>query len=354
MIIKPLKAKDVIKAIEFDRPSRVPMVSTHWWGEGLCDQYGDRLREFDKYPRDACIAYAGMPDFKPRDDGWWWKLPVRAIDPNVNIGNESKIHLHDWDDLKILEEHPPDVNTPGILDRALRECKSGHENGKYVLLKHWGLMFEPLWNFRGMGNLFMDYYQNPKEIHRLHRLITDTELAFLDRAIREVRPHGFFHSDDFGSQANLMISPEIFREFIAPYYKEIYDYLKRKGLHIWLHSCGNVTSIIGDLIDLGLNALHPIQKHTMNEVEVVAKWGGKIAFWSGMDVQHTLQTGTTEEVRAEVRFLMDTFDLPEGGMMIAAGNGIVSGTPFENIDAYLDEACKYGLIHRRKFSQRRL
>jgi hypothetical protein len=47
--------------------------------------------------------------------------------------------------------------------------------------------------------------------------------------------------------------------------------------------------------------------------------------------------------------MMDTFDLPGGGMVIAAGNGIVSGTPFENIDAYLDEATKYGLIHRQKF-----
>jgi uroporphyrinogen decarboxylase len=348
-MIEPLKARDVIKAIEFDRPSRVPMVNTHWWGEGLGNQYGDRLKEFGAYPQDACQAYAGMPGFETRDDGWWWKLPKRAVDPNIKVGNDSKIQLYDWDDLKLIEADPPDVNAPTILDRALRSAKAGHDNGMYVLLHHWGLMFEPLWGFRGMGNLFVDYYEHPKEIHRLHRLITDTEIAFLERAIREVRPHGFFFSDDFGSQLNLMISPAIFREFIAPYYKEVFDFVKSKGLHIWMHSCGNVSSIIGDLINLGLNALHPIQKHTMNETEIVAKWGGKIAFWSGMDVQHTLQTGTTDEVRAEVRFMMDTFDLPGGGMAIAAGNGIVSGTPFENIDAYLDEASKYGLIHRQKF-----
>ena len=54
-----------------------------------------------------------------------------------------------------------------------------------------------------------------------------------------------------------------------------------------------------------------------------------------------------EGVREEVRYLVDTFDRPEGGMMIAAGNGIVAGTPLQNIEAFLDEAVRYGAAHRR-------
>jgi uroporphyrinogen-III decarboxylase len=68
-----------------------------------------------------------------------------------------------------------------------------------------------------------------------------------------------------------------------------------------------------------------------------------LTFLAGFDVQHTLQEGTPEEVRQEVRFLMDTFNRPEGGMCLAAGNGIVSGTPLENIAAFLDEAMRYGI-----------
>ena len=63
-------------------------------------------------------------------------------------------------------------------------------------------------------------------------------------------------------------------------------------------------------------------------------------------MQHLIVEGTTDQVRAEVRFLIDTFDRPDGGMAIAAGNGIVSGTPFENIDAFLDESVRYGSEHR--------
>jgi len=66
-------------------------------------------------------------------------------------------------------------------------------------------------------------------------------------------------------------------------------------------------------------------------------------------VQHVLQECDPAGVRKEVRHLVDTFDRPEGGMMLAAGNGIVAGTPIENIEAFLDEAVRYGAAHRRRW-----
>ena len=88
--------------------------------------------------------------------------------------------------------------------------------------------------------------------------------------------------------------------------------------------------------------VHPIQKHTMDWDEIAAAWKGKIAFWVGMDVQDTLINGTPEDVRREVRLMRDTFDSPSGGFLYAAGNGIVRGTPLENIDAFLNECLVYG------------
>ena len=113
-------------------------------------------------------------------------------------------------------------------------------------------------------------------------------------------------------------------------------------MDVWLHSCGNVTEIIGDLIECGLSVLHPLQKHTMDWDAVAHQWKGKIAFLVGMDVQDTLINGTTEDVRREVRLMRDTFDSPEGGFLYASGNGIVRGTPIENIDAFLHECRTYG------------
>jgi len=85
--------------------------------------------------------------------------------------------------------------------------------------------------------------------------------------------------------------------------------------------------------------------------DLVDQYGDRLAFLVGIDVQHTLQEKDADGVREEVRFLIDTFDRPDGGMCIAAGNGIVSGTPFENIEAFLDEAVHYGTQHRQKYAR---
>jgi uroporphyrinogen decarboxylase len=83
----------------------------------------------------------------------------------------------------------------------------------------------------------------------------------------------------------------------------------------------------------------------MDEPAVARDFGGVLTFLAGFDVQHVMQEANPAGVRAEVRYLIDTFDRPDGGMCIAAGNGIVSGTPFENIDAFLDESVSYGAKH---------
>ena len=123
-------------------------------------------------------------------------------------------------------------------------------------------------------------------------------------------------------------------------------------MHFWLHSCGNNTEALPDLVDAGVDVFHPVQKHTMDEQAVAAEFGDRMTFLVGFDVQHILQEGTPDQVRAEVRYLVDTFDRPEGGMCLAAGNGIVGGTPFDNIDAFLDEAVRYGADHRAAMNAR--
>ena len=125
-----------------------------------------------------------------------------------------------------------------------------------------------------------------------------------------------------------MMSPDTFRELIKPYYAKVGDVLKKSGTHWWLHSCGNNTEILGDLVEAGVDVFHPVQKETMDEVAVAREFGDRMTFLVGFDVQHILPEETPERVREEVRFLIDTFDQPNGGMCIAAGNGIVAGTPF--------------------------
>ncbi len=200
-----------------------------------------------------------------------------------------------------------------------------------------------------MRTLLMDYYLQPDAVHRLHEALCNFYLGYLRRAVRELHPDGFWTSDDLGHQKQLFMAPKMFRELLKPYYMRIGNFLHENNLHWWLHSCGNNTIILDDLVQAGVDVFHPVQKGTMNEAETARKYGGALTFLAGVDVQHILQEADPAGVRKEVRNLIDTFDRADGGMCIAAGNGIVAGTPFENIEAFLDEAVRYGINHRNQW-----
>jgi len=334
-----LTREEVRAAIHFQNPPRPPMAFTKWWGEGLHEQYGDQLSRFDKYQEDVVVVPFPCPDFTPRADGFYWRVPGRKNDRPV--GHDANAWLPDWEDLPALLADLPNTDAPGLFDEAKKLADEAHAQGKYVLIHHWSLMYERIWNFRGMENLLMDYYDYPDEVHALHKAVVETEMKLLRRAAAELQPDGYMISDDLGSQHALMMGPDLFREFLKPYYVQLWGCARENGMDSWLHTCGNIECVIGDLIEAGLNVLHPIQKRTMDWDKVAQDWKGKIAFWVGMDVQDTLINASPEDVRREVRLMRDTFDSPNGGFLYAAGNGIVGGTPLENIEAFLNECVTY-------------
>jgi uroporphyrinogen-III decarboxylase len=268
--------------------------------------------------------------------GLSWDLPEGGA-------HDSMAVVDDWVKLDEFIEKLPDPEGDIRFDSLVEEAEQARKQDRYILFGWWRLFFERPWQIRGMTNLLLDYYTAPEQVHELYSALCEKYLGYLRRAIRELRPDGFWTSDDLGHQKNLFMHPETFREFLKHYYEQIGDLLRENNIHWWLHSCGNNTLILDDLIEVGVNVFHPVQKGTMEESAVAQEYGDRLTFLAGFDVQHTLQEGTPEEVRQEVRFLMDTFNRPEGGMCLAAGNGIVSGTPLENIAAFLDEAMRYGI-----------
>jgi len=133
-----------------------------------------------------------------------------------------------------------------------------------------------------------------------------------------------------------MMSPAIFKELYVPFYKEFIGYAHKKGMHVFLHSCGDNTLLMDDLIATGLDVFHPVQKGCMDMEETARRFGDKITFLVGVDVQQLLPNGTVEEVRAEISWLKKVFKR-ERGVLFSMGNGIMPGTPVENIRAALEE-----------------
>lgn len=339
----PLTREEVIAAIERTGPPRIPLVRTLWWGEGFAELHGDALAAFDIYPEDAIVLF--VEPVAPEAMGLSW--PVVLEGPH-----DARVVIDDWAKLDEFVEKLPDPAQDPLMARAAEQAARLRAEGRYVLFGWWRLFFEKPWALRGMQNLLMDYVLAPEQIHRLHDALCTHYIRYLDYAIRHFRPDGFWTSDDLGHQKQLFMSPATFRSLIKPYYARIGDTLRPHGLHWWLHSCGNNTAVLDDLAEVGVNVFHPVQKGTMDYAATAAGYGERMTFLVGFDVQHVLQEESPEGVRAEVRTIVDAFDRPGGGLCIAAGNGILPGTPLENIHAFLDEALRYGATHRRQWARR--
>lgn len=337
--MKPLPRAEVVKAVERRNPCRIPLVHAKWWGQGLGDQHGERLGELSVYPEDTAKLWLSPLDCSAMGLSWTW---------SGDGAHDSRCVIDDWHKLDEFIEKMPDPAGSVEYDALIEQATQAQEHDLYVQFGWWGFLFERPWGLRGMANLMVDYYENGESLHRLHDALCTLYCGHIRTAAARLRPDGFWTSDDLGHQTQSMMSPEIFHEFLYPYYKRVGDTLRDVGMHFWLHSCGNNTELMEDLVSGGVDVFHPVQKHTMDERAVAAAFGDRMTFLAGIDVQHTLQEKDPDGVREEVRFLIDTFDRPEGGMCLGAGNGIVNGTPFENIRAFLDEAVTYGAEHRQR------
>lgn len=153
-------------------------------------------------------------------------------------------------------------------------------------------------------------------------------------------------ADDMGTQSSLLLSPDTYRKYIKPRQAALYGHMKKKcpKAKLLLHACGAVRPILGDLIEIGVDAINPVQISAagMEPRELKAEFGQKLTFWGGgVDTQHTLQFSTPAEVKREVRKNMAVFK-ENGGFVFTQVHNIMPGVPVDNViamyEAYAENA----------------
>ena len=241
--------------------------------------------------------------------------------------------IGDWSELDQFLEEFPSLAFPRAVD-GVRAARAAHPE-RYVLVG-WGHFFhQRLAYLRGIESLLYDFYDAETELRTIMDRLLELYGVWAARAA-EAGADGVWAGDDLGTQRSLFMRPETFRRLYAPYYRALADVLHGNGLDFWLHTCGNVTDLMEDLIGCGVDAVHPIQAGTMDDRATARTYGGRIAFWVGMDVQQVLPFGTEDEVRSHVGERIETFNRADGGLIIAAGNAILPDTPMRNMRAYLE------------------
>ena len=145
-------------------------------------------------------------------------------------------------------------------------------------------------------------------------------------------------SDEFAGQDRLSISPRMYRCLIKPHQARLFDAIRaHSSAKLWMHSSGNIYTIIPDLIEMGLDILNPVHVSCTDmgdTVRLKREFGRDIAFWGAIDTQSVLVFGKPDDVQDEVRRRIDDL-APGGGYVISSIQNIPNGTPPQNVCALI-------------------
>jgi len=232
----------------------------------------------------------------------------------------------------------PDPHLPGRFDKADEQLQL--RSDRYARAAVWFTLFERLWMLRGFNNMLMDPYTDEVSFCRLRDRIVEYNLAIIDQWIQRGVDAVFF-SDDWGCQRGLLMNPEDWRRFYKPSYQRLFERVRSGGAHVWMHLCGDITAILPDLINIGLNVLNPVQPQAMDVRYLAREFGGKVCFNGGVDVQGTLVRGTPPDVKREVHELVALFGKFSGGYIGGTSHSIMPETPLDNVIALYEAFLEY-------------
>jgi uroporphyrinogen decarboxylase len=340
----------VIKAIDLELGDRVPL-DFHATPEMVdklkvyfrVENYEDLLIKLGVDIRGVHPEYVG-PELRRYPDGTWedfYGIRFKRVDYGSGSYNEVAHYVLD------------DINDPAEVDKhnwpnpehfdfsSIREqCE---RYGEYTIVYGGAGVFQRIIWLRRMENVLLDMAIRPEIAKRLFKNLTDFHVELYDRALGsgEGKIDILAVSDDFGTQNGLLMSPDMWREFIAPNLKKLIDVAHSHGSRYMQHSCGGIKEIIPDLIELGVDIIDPVQTSArgMDPEVLKADFGDRICFHGSVDVQTILPFGTVDDVRAEVNRMINTLGR-NGGLILGPSHAIQPDTPAENVAAMYESALQ--------------
>lgn len=338
----------VLKAVNHSETDRVPFDMFGTYSPGK-----NRIMKFLKVSTDEemfCILgidfwdvgpfwYRGEKKLhrgKPLDE---WGIPIENYSSCDSSGYYPLSEVSSIDD---VENYKWPVIDNFYTDHIKKEIENHDE---YALVGGSGA---PIFHYGGwlcgLENMLVNMIEQPEVAEAIIRKITDFWVEYTKKVLEigKGRIDIIENRNDFGAQDRMFISPELFRRFYKPALKRIYDTAKEYGALILQHSCGSIAPIIPDYIEIGVDILNPIQvtARGMDPLLLKNRYGDKLTFHGGIDTQYILPNGTTEEVRSNVREMINVMG-KGGGYVLSGTQGFeTDDIPVENIYAMYDEGKK--------------
>jgi uroporphyrinogen decarboxylase len=200
--------------------------------------------------------------------------------------------------------------------------------------------FEMYWRLRGMEDTMLDIAGDPVLAGEMLGRCAEFSRELSEATCSRFELDWLWTGDDVSSQLGMMMSPEAWRALIKPHLRRVFAVGKAKGLWVAYHCCGALRPIIGDLVEIGMDVLNPVQCNCpgMDPLELKKEFGKQLSFMGGVDTQDVLPSGTVDEVRRATARLINGMTADGGGFILAASHTIPPETPDANIFAMYAEA----------------
>jgi len=204
--------------------------------------------------------------------------------------------------------------------------------------------WEIAWQLTGFNEIIRMMFKNPCEVNRildgLHKIRTRETTLLCEAGVDVI-----YDGDDVGMQKGMMMSPQMWRQFLKPRYAELIKLCHKRGAFFKFHSDGWIEPIIRDLVEIGVDILNPVQPECMSPVRLKDLYGEKLCFDGTIGVQSTLPFGKPENVAREVKERISA--LGPGGLILGPTHAMQPDVLIENILAMYRTAFKFGRNAKR-------
>lgn len=320
-------------------------------------------------PGEACVT--GGVDvvfvrFDPAPDEERWRKVARITPDDTRLGTLSQVSNYaKWTyhprypgqrnplaratSLKELEDFTfPEINISQQVKVVSRSVAAYHTRGMAVgcgLPHLGGELFEAAWRLRGLENFLLDLVERPAWAHLLLERLAAMASHYAE-AVAQTDVDILVLGDDIGMPGTMMIGPESFRTFFKSRLAQIIQTAResKPELRVVYHSDGVMTPVLFDLMEIGVNAINPLQADHMNAEHIRQLYGPALAFWGTVGSQTTFSFATPDAIKLEVKTRIEQLG-PAGLILSPAYDIDEPDIKWQNIAAFLDAVHQYGVVN---------
>jgi len=208
-----------------------------------------------------------------------------------------------------------------------------------------GGVFENATTLMGLERFSYALRDQPELVEAICQRVGELTTAVAEHLVTIDDLEVLFQSDDMGFYSGTLVSPDVLRRYVLPYYKKMAEAAHRADKLFLFHSCGNMYKLMDDLIDdVGIDAKHSFEDKILPVEEAYRRWGDRVSILGGVDMD-VLGRGTEEQVRARTREILEVCGAKGTGYGLGTGNSVANYIPVQNYLAMLDEGRRRNREH---------